>query len=239
MVEWADEAELKVTEGVTVREIEDLVPVNVAVPACRRYAKTFLGLNDDETKKFKDDAVTKQLTGKNGSLWDALESAFTETFEAGLGKAGFAKELLAHISESKGSSRPPGVPALDDNFAALLRRLADTLQTAREHESDDRRDRRLDRIIETFSTDYPSGCTRDRANTTLKSIDTAVDDTAAGDIVQSGTARLRREFKLTAEPLKNVENYSAFLEALTNLRYRRRLADQGAADFDTNGASKK
>ena len=237
--EWADEAELKVAEGVTVREIEDLVPVNVAVPACRRYAKRFLGLNDDETKKLKDDAVTKQLTGENDSLWDALESAFTETFEAGLGKAGFAKELLAHLSEAEGSSRSPGVPALEDNFAALLHRLADTLQTAREHESDDRRDRRLDRIIETFSTDFPGGCTRDRANTALKSIDRAVDDTAAGDIIQSGTARLRREFRLTVEPLESVENYSAFLEALTNLRYRRRLADQDAVDFDTNGAAKK
>lgn len=231
--EWAKEADLEGVEGVTVRETEDLVPVNVAVPACRRYARTFLGLNESDAKKLTNEAVTKQLAEKNGSLWDSLEAAFTKAFEADLSKAGFAKELLAYLAESEGSSRPPGVPALDKNFAALLRRLADTLRIAREQESDDRRDQRLHRIIETFSADYPSGCTRDHAALTLKRVDAAVDDTTAGDIIQSGTARLRREFKLTTEPLKNVDDYPAFLEALKNLRHLERLTHQGVVDLKT------
>lgn len=237
--EWAEEAELEVTDGVVVREPEDLVPVNVAVPACRRYAKTFLGLDDDEAKKLKDDAVTKQFAENNGSLWDSLKAAFAEAFDADLSKAGFAKELLAYLAEPHGSSRPRGVPALDENFAALLRRLADTLRIAREQESDDRRDRRLHRIIETFGADYPDGCTRDDAGITLRSIDRAVDDTIAGDAIRARTDRLRREFKLTTDPVKNVDDYPAFLEALKNLRYFERLTHQGVVDPKTNGATTK
>ena len=154
-------------------------------------------------------------------------------------KAGFAKELLAHLAESEGGSRPPGVPTLDKNFAALIHRLADALRIAREQESDDRCDQRLNRIIETFSTDYPNGCTRDPANTTLRRIDAAVDDTTAGDIIRARTTRLRRGYKLTTEPLRNVEDYPKFLTNLKDLRHLERLAHQGAVDPKTGEAPTK
>ncbi|RII95431.1 hypothetical protein DZF95_01130 [Clavibacter michiganensis] len=147
-------------------------------------------------------------------MWDALSQAFTTTFETSMGKAGFAKELLTSIEVPAGGARPAGVPALDSNVASLLQHLADTLVIARERESEDRRDQRLDRIVDTFSADFPTGCTRDRAATTLKRIDAAIDDTEAGNVVQSGTARIRRNFKLSTDPLKNVDDYPAFLVAL-------------------------
>jgi predicted ATPase len=234
--EWANEAKLEVTEGVVVRETEDLVPVNVAVPACRRYARTFLGLNENEAKKLTNNAVIKELAEKNGSLWDSLQAAFNEAFETDLSKAGFAKELLAYLADSERGSRPAGVPALDSNFKALIHRLTDTLRIARERESDARRDQRLDRIIDTFSADHPSGCMRDRADTTLKRIDAAVDNTIAGDSIRARTAFLRRKYKLTTEPLKNVDDYPAFLEDLKNLRHFQRLAHQGVFAPDTSGA---
>lgn len=237
--EWADEAKPKVANGVVVREPEDLVPVKVAVAACRRYARTFLGLDEDEAKKLKDQAVTQRLPQKDGSLWDALTEAFTEAFDSSLGKAGFAKELLAYLAESGGSSRPAGVPDLDENFAALIYRLAETLREARDRESEDRRDQRLERIIDTFSADHPSGCRRDLANVTLNRIDSVVDYTTAGDIIQAVTARLRRDFKLMTKPLKNVDDYSAFLEALKNLRHLERLNYQGLVDPETDGAPTK
>lgn len=227
--EWAASANPEVTTGVTVREPEDLIQVAVAVAAARRYARAFLGHDEETAKKLTEDSVTSRLADKDGSLWDALDESFEAAFDTRIGKAGFAKELLAYLAESEGgASRPPGVPALDKNFASLIQHLADTLNLARERESDDRRDQRLERIIDTFSSDYPSGCTRDRAATTLKRIDAAVDDTTAGDIVQAGTARIRRDFKLSTEPLKNVDRYPDFLEQLGNLRHLERLNHQGA-----------
>ncbi|MBK9434662.1 MAG: hypothetical protein IPN52_05905 [Micrococcales bacterium] len=105
------------------------------------------------------------------------------------------------------------MPALDSHFGALLLKLTDTLTLARERENDARRDQRLERIIDTFTADHPIGCTRDRAAVVLKRIDAAVDDTFAGDVIHAGTTRLRREFKLATEPLKNVDDYAGFPRA--------------------------
>lgn len=166
-------------------------------------------------------------------MWDALDDAFKSTFETNISKAGFAKELLAYLTKTRDdASRPPGVPALDDNFGKLLNRLAETLSLAQERESSSRRDQRLDRTIDTFIGDYPSGSTRDRALTVLKRIDAAVDETTAGDIIRSATARLRREFKLAQEPLKNVDDYATFLDRLGNLRHLERLSNQGVLAQD-------
>lgn len=229
--EWAaTDSRLEVTPGVTVRETEDLIPANVAVSAARRYARTFLGLPAEEADQLSDQDLTSRLPGSEGSLWDALAGAFEATFHTQISKAGFAKELLAYLAaaEAKGGNRPSGVPALDQNFASLVSHLAEILALAHEHESEDRRNKRLERIIDTFAEDYPDGCTRDCAATTLKRIDSAVDDTTAGDIIQSGAARIRRDFRLSVEPLKNVDNYPKFLDALRNLRHLERLTHQGA-----------
>lgn len=226
--EWAEEASPEVADSVVVREPEDLVPVSVAVAACRRYARTFLGFDENEAKRLlKDSDVNQRLPGKEGSLWASLQEAFAEAFDSGMAKAGFAKELLAYLEESGKNPRPGGVPALENNFSSLIYHLADTLRTARDRESEDRRDQRLERIIDEFMDDYPTECTRDHANVTLDRIDKAVDNTIPGDIIQTHTSRLRREFKLKTEPLKNVGDYSEFLEALKNLRHVERLYHQG------------
>ena len=226
---WAQTVALTVTDGVTVREPEDLVPLPVALAAARRYARTFLGLDEESAKKITEDSIKSRLEAKSGSLWDSLESAFESTFDATITKAGFAKELRAYLAdnESEGRARAHGVPDLDANFKTLITTLADTLALAREREADTRRDQRLQRIIDTFNADHPSGCTRDRAAMTLKRIDAAVDDTMAGDVVQAGTARIRRDFKLSTDPLKSVDDYPRFLEQLNSLRHLERLSHQG------------
>ncbi|OLT38881.1 hypothetical protein BJF86_09590 [Serinicoccus sp. CNJ-927] len=228
VTEWSGTVSLEVTEGVVVREPEDLIPASVAVTAARGYARAFLGVDEESAKRLSEEDVTGGLQASDGSLWDAMEKAFESTFDTRISKAGFAKELLAFLGASEGdASRPPGVPALDKNFGLLIEHLADKLNLARDRESESRRDQRLDRIIDSFTGDYPSGCTRDRALTVLKRVDAAVDDTTAGDVVRAETARLRREFKLTSEPLKNVDDYSDFLERLGNVRHLERLQDQG------------
>lgn len=228
VAEWAATADLEVTPGVVVHEPEDLVPATVAVAAARRYARAFLGHDEETAKKLTEGDVTSNLQDKDGSLWDSLDEAFEVAFDTSISKAGFAKELLVYLADSQNdASRPPGVPALDSNFGKLLHRLADTLSLAQDRESDNRRDQRLERTIDTFVGDYPTGCTRDRALTMLRRVDAAVDETTAGDIIRSGTAGLRRDFKLTTEPLKNVEAYSTFLERLSNLRHLERLTNQG------------
>lgn len=227
--DWAAALGFDAEDGIVIREPEDMVPVSVAISAARRYANSFLALDEEMIKQLGEDDVKSRIKDKDGSLWDALAEAFESTFETGITKAGFAKELLAYLSESEGGNRPASVPLLDERFQSLLQFLNEKLALARECENDARRDQRLVRLIDTFISDHPSGCTRDRAAATLKRIDAAVDDTTTGDLVRAVTTRIRRDFKLSAEPLKNVDDYSLFLEQLTNLRHLERLSYQGQA----------
>jgi energy-coupling factor transporter ATP-binding protein EcfA2 len=231
--DWANQAPIDVTQGVNVREPEDLVPVPVAVQAARRFAQTFLGLDPNRVKALRDQQVTDGLADVDGSLWDALASAFMSAFDADLGKAGFAKELINYLSESEAKTRPQGVPALDANFAALIKSVRQLLNLARQRELDSRRDDRLGRLIDAFLADHPLGSSRDRAGSVLNRIDTAVDNTAAGDLVRAGTAKLRRDFRLATDPLRNVDDYASFADRLATLRHLERLAyrdDHGSPD---------
>jgi predicted ATP-dependent endonuclease of OLD family len=228
LAEWASTVSLDVTPGVIVREPEDLVSASLAVIAARRYAKHFLGREDATVAKLTENDVTERLDDEDGSLWDALDKAFAAVFTTNIGKAGFAKELLAHLNElNDEDSLPTDVQALDANFAQLLERLAETLSRAREMESESRRSQLLERTIDTFTKDYPTGCTRDRAMTMLNRIDAAADATTAGDAIRVGTSSIRRDFKLAAEPLKKVDGYPTFLERLGNLKRFERLSNQG------------
>jgi hypothetical protein len=224
--DWAASATPDVAEGVTVREPEDLVPLAVAVAAARGYAVNLLGLSETDAKRLSDQDISSRLEAANGSLWDALEAAFVAAFETDITKAGFAKEVIAYASRTKGNSRPVGVPALDANFAALIKTVSATLTRAREREFDERRDHRLERIIDSFTADHPIGCKRDVAAATLSRVEAAVDNTSAGDIIRGGAAQLRRDFELDKDPLKNVSNYGAFVEGLRNLRHLERLEYQ-------------
>jgi hypothetical protein len=135
-------------------------------------------------------------------MWDAIEKAFEAAFGTAIGKAGFAKELLAYLHEVEveATSASP-VALLDANFASLIKRLNEALQLARERENEARRNQRVERIIEEFAHDHPTGCIRDRASIMLRRIDAAADETHEGDIIRAGTARLRRKFDLGTDPL--------------------------------------
>lgn len=235
VAEWAADASPDVTPGVIVREPEDLVPAGIAVIAARRYAQHFLAHSETTTAKLIESDLKDRLEACKGNMWDALDQAFNAVFATKIGKAGFAKELLAYLAELDiDKSRPAEVLALDKNFGLLLARLTETLNRAREMESQSRRDQRLERAIDTFVKDYPTGCTRDRAMSMLRRIDAAVDSTTAGDAIRVGTASIRRDFKLSTEPLKKVDEYPAFLERLSNLRHFERLSNQGVLTSPTD-----
>ena len=231
--EWAGEASGRAETGVTIEEPEDLVPTKLAGIAARRYARHLLGLSDAEAAKLTDKAIKSQIKGDNKSMWNAVAEAFIAAFDTNIGKAGFAKELLAYLREHEGDeTQTDGVAVLDNNFAALIKKLTDTLQLAREKEGDSRREQRVERIIEEFANDHPNGCVRDRASAMLRRVDAAADDTRAGDIIRAGTARLRRDFALATDPLERLPEYDRFLERLKHLPVLVTLRDQGLMTQD-------
>ncbi|MGA6168571.1 ATP-binding protein [Amycolatopsis magusensis] len=226
--DWATEAGAKAEEGVTIEEPEDLVPLSLAGVAARRYAQHVLGLSETDTLTLADESIRANIDDSNYSMWDAIDAAFNDAFGTRIGKAGFAKELLAYLAEHEHDDTPPdGAHTLDANYKPLLNKLAQTLRLAREREENIRRDQRVERIIEAFTEDHPTGCIRDKANIMLKRIEAATDDTAAGDVIRAGTSRLRRSYDLSVDPLSRVTDYEDFLSELQALPTQVRLAEKG------------
>jgi predicted ATPase len=226
--DWASESGAKAESGVTIEEPEDLVPINIAEIAARRYAEHLLGATSDECAKLTAKGIKAELTKDNISMWNAVEAAFAKVFGTGIGKAGFAKEILGYLKEHEGDQTPPaGVDRLDANFQSLIRKLSETLQLARERENDERRDQRVDRIIDEFVRDHPTGSLRDRGNVVLRRIDAAADDSVAGDMIRASTAALRRDFELGTDPMERIADYVEFLERLKNIPVIVRLRNQG------------
>lgn len=226
--EWAtaNSEGLEITDGVVVNEIEDLIPLPVAVAAARAYAERFLGIDLAKDSLTIND-VSQRIQANGGKLFDALAEAFNDKFEASLEKVGFSKEVIRHVRTPRSGARPAGVPALEANFALLIAEVTRTLRDATAAEDERRRSRRLKRTIGGFLRDYPDGSTRDRANTTLKDIESVAGETGHGDALRQQVSSIRRDFKLTTEPLKPVSEYDQFKERLGALEYVERLANQG------------
>jgi predicted ATPase len=238
--DWAAEAGAKAEEGVRIEEPEDLVPLSLAGVAARRYAQHVLGLSETDTWTLADEAIRANINDSNYSMWDAIDGAFTAAFGTGIGKAGFAKELVAYLLEHEHDDTPPdGARTLDANYKPLLNKLAETLRLAREREENNRRDQRAERIIEAFAEDHPAGCIRDKASMMLRRIEAATDDTVAGDVIRAGTSRLRRRYNLSVDPLSRVADYEDFLTELRALPTQVRLAEKGRlADFGETNTSR-
>lgn len=225
--EWATAAQATAATGVVIQEPEDLIPTGLAIVAARRYAKHLLGLSETQTNKFTDKGLSSAIADSH-SVWDAVEKSFEDAFKTSIGKAGFAKEILAYLAEFESDeAQPEDVAVIHRNYAALIKTLAETLQVAREREDDSRRSRRVERIIAEFLEDHPMGCLRDQASAMLRRVDAAADDTEAGDIIRSGTARLRRSYDLGTEPLARVSDYDTFASELGGVPVLVRLANQG------------
>jgi predicted ATPase len=223
---WAQEADLKIADGIEVIEIEDLVPTKLAVGAARSYAVRFLRLSDQEASKLSAAAVDTALATKKG-VWAALTEVFAKTFEdAHIDKTGFAKELTAYLERVKGDDpRPSGLPDLEHNFAQLIAALASRLRDAERVEIDRRRERRVNRLVKAFLDDHPDGAIKDAAQETLGAIAGALEAANPDDdATRNGIVAIRKDFKLNVDPLSPVPDFTDFRDRLVALRYQERLS---------------
>ena len=232
---WAKKVDkLPLDEAVIVRELEDLIPLHVAVEAAKNYAITIIGLNSDDSDKLVVKDVRKELANNKGSVFRALRSAVAERFgtEFHIEKVGFAKEVVAVLSASrskspKRSSRPDD---LERSFGLLLADLAKHLREARRCEEERRLRNRLRRTVAGFLADHPTPTTRARAKLLVEDVEASADDSVEGDLVKRQATRLRREFHLDENLTDPIENYDKFIEHVKALLYTERLAKQDVND---------
>jgi predicted ATPase len=229
---WAAEANPTVGVGVIARELEDLVALEVAVAACRAYARNVLGISDAEADELKVKHITDALGDHDGSLWDATRAAFAAKMpDSHIEKVGFAKEVIAFINGSRaGRQRPIGLPATEANFRAILSELTSRLRVAKQDEDNRRLNNRVTRLLDAFLDDHPYGTSRDQGRFLLDDLLGALDDTEDSDRIRVSIASISREFKLDENLTEQIERFDEFRTLVNGLRYEPRFAHQDAVD---------
>ncbi len=223
---------VKVDTNVAVQELEDLVPIPVAVEAANRYARKFLD-PPDTSQGLVAERVAEELRQSPGRLFDALSRAFGQKFggDAHIEKVGFAKEVVALIGRSDVAA--DSLSVLENNFGQLLSAVARTLRAALVEEQVRRQNNRLNRTIAAFLSDYPNATSREKGRLLVEEVQDAVEDTEAGDRVRLGAQKLIRDYSLDEDLTAPIDRFAEFRQMVDALRYEERLANQEAVLEET------
>lgn len=210
-------------------EIEDLIPIKLAVTAVKRYIETVCELPMAEAEKFTEDGLTSAVPDKQ--LFDAVKHWLQEALggKCHIEKVGFARSVIETINNPESSADGELGAALTEfetNMRALFRRI-DTMVRAAERElSADRISQKVERMRSAFLRDYPNGARREQAYVLFEDLLAALGEDIESDAIRTEINWLRRDFdidKQMAEPIHDYENFKVRLEGV---QYAGRVATQ-------------
>ena len=228
---WAEKAQLEVDDGVVVTELEDLVPLTVAVAAAKNYAIKIVGLDAKTVNELTVADVKKQLGTAKRSVFCALSCACTERLDGGfhIEKVGFAREIISLLADPRPSSKQPsGCDDLVKRFKLLLEHLAQRLRDAHRVEQERRSNNRLERAVAGFLRDHTTPTAREHAKLLVDEIDVVAGDSAEGDRLKRSADAIRRDFNLDENLTAPIDRYGDFLDRVKALRYAERFAKRAA-----------
>ncbi|MBK5232186.1 MAG: AAA family ATPase [Thermoleophilia bacterium] len=227
--ELAEQAGCEVSDGLEIKELEDLIPMTIAVSAAVRCADHTPGLS--AANELSVDEVVSKM-GKDGvGLFAALKAVYSDAFEgAELPKVGFAREVVGLVAEHGVGSNAKGLRPMQSNFRLMIGALAGRLENAQRDESRRRRGGELDRLVSEFLAENVGGLVKDKANQFLRRVEAGLEEgEVADEAVRSEIARLRGDFELSQNPLDEVKGFDDFRHRVEALPVKRREAPQVGA----------
>jgi energy-coupling factor transporter ATP-binding protein EcfA2 len=233
---WAAsvDSQLVVESNVVLEEIEDLIPLPIAVAAARNYAINLGLVASSDADGLTQESVASILEAAPGPLFDAIKGAFSDWLGNGahIEKVGFAKEVIGVLAQADNLQVVDAQHLADfeNNASLLLANLARLLRQASREEQDRRLNNRLKRVVDGFLDDYTDSCTRERGRVLIEDVQSSVEDSDAGDRIRISIERLRREFSLDEDLVEPIERFSDFRERVRALGYQERFAKQDLVD---------
>lgn len=223
---WADrEDRLTLADDVQVVELEDLIPIAVAVTAARSYAIRIMGTSPEAAGSFVVEDVASKLKSEGGAMFKAVEAAFVDRFgpASHIEKVGFAKEVVAALDFG---ADPNAVATLEGNVGFLLAKITQMMRQAVREEEYRRLSNRLDRAISSFLADYPAATTREHGRLLVEEVESLIDESEQGDQLRLRAEKIRREFELDERLTDPIERFVEFREQIQALKYLERFANQ-------------
>jgi hypothetical protein len=213
--------------------IDDLVPLEIAVRAARRYGRDICDFDEDDCAKVNAGAIRSTYRAQDG-LYPALAGTFSAAHpnQPHLDKVGFARFVLDEVVSLRGlagqgdDEAGRAVDSFDRTFKALFSRLNQMRRDAERESRGERVSSRVERAKRSFILDHPTSATREHAAILLEDIEAVLDKTLESDEIRNEVQRLRRDFQLDVDPKEPVADLEAFKQQLERLKDAGRLASQ-------------
>ncbi len=210
-------------------EIEDLIPVQIALSAGRLYVADFLG--PEEVEKLAGVSTRDIDFGKALSTHAAVEAALAGVLGSDfhIDKVGFARAVVRVISGPEQSAvNDDTAEAFEQNFRTLFRRLGRMQRDATRDFLSERTSSRIKRARDSFLLDHPDRARREDANVLFEEIDANLGSTLDAEQMRLEIRRMQIDFGLDHDVSMDIDNYEGFKESLLALAYQERRASQEA-----------
>lgn len=207
-------------EGVSdsPRQIEDLIPDDVAAAAARRHAKTF-GARAGQVEQVTAVAVAAERASSDGTF-TATERVYQTAVgvDSLLDKIGFARAVLEVLADPPEGVRPE---IAEERFAKLIAVLSSKLREAERLATHERVDRLVDRIKRRFLDNNPRRATRNDARLLLESSITRSETPSRRRTYARASESSSRSTNLTSTRLRTFPTTSRSVRTLRRLRWLR------------------
>lgn len=201
------------------REIEDLVPIAIAVRAVTSLADE-LGLGDEKRPDAK--AVKSQLADDVG-VFKASQLALEKVGSSiRLDKIAFARHVVKVLDAAGDSAAKAG----RNNFRHLFLKLGELQREAVAERSRREVGARVDRTITAFLNDHVSFALRSDLRVLLERIEGLLDSTVESEEIRKSVRLMRSELNLDADLAKQVEDIQAVRAQLEAMKYAGVIASQ-------------
>lgn len=208
-------------------EIEDLIPVEVALQAAKRYVLEFLG--PEAADKLSGLESASVDFGKSHSTHAAVQAVCAGVLGSHfhLDKVGFARSVVAVMSDTEHPVDGDAVEVVEENFRTLFRHIGRMQREAVRDFSVERTSSRIKRARDSFLLDHPERARREDANILFEEIDTSLGSSLDADEMRLEIRRLQAEFGLDHDVADDIDDYERFKDALLSLAYQeRRMAQE-------------
>lgn len=196
-------------------EIEDLVPVSLAVRAVNEYFREIEEFRGERPEAFTVEELPGTLP-PDESVFDVIDQ-LARARGRHVDKIGFARAVIA-ICEEAGPA-DPDVSEFLARMKPLFRKLNSAQRAAERDASRARISTLVDRLQINFTRDHPDAATAQQALALIEDIADVLDDSREADAVRTSLLQLRRDFTLEEPETGTIERYDEFVIRLGGLKH--------------------
>lgn len=206
------------------RNIEDLVPKDVAVLAARKYLAEYLGWDGEKTSAIQEDSLDDSV----GPVFDALQHAISSVAErpTTMHKVGFARAVVEVMDDDR--NRPsedsgPGIEGLREleaRMGCLMEKLNGKIRKSLRLRTQKKIRKDVGDLLRKFFRDHPEMARKEQALYLIEDIREVLDDSQGSFAYDFELQTLRKEYRLddTTEH-RDVQDYGEFRRRTLNVEH--------------------